>query len=180
LSHLFNSGSNHITGWNALKKLPKPLLETLQWMGFRFDGKFDPKNGAKGKIPVSPDEWSRVGINSDARAMSLLKFLYRMLQFSQYLHLSVALLALYFDNNFGLPSNRFCSTTPKTISSLRSCTTLGTDCYNWRRLTVLMVVTAILKAPTRFEHGVALVQNLLGDEQIPIPRYTLLLLVWML
>ena len=92
LSHLFNSGSNHITGYNALKKLPKPMLETLRWMGFHFDSKFDPKNGAKGKIPVSPDEWSRVGINKDARAMTLLRFLYRM-QFSQ-------IFRFYFDTKF--------------------------------------------------------------------------------
>ena len=37
---------------------------------------FDKNNGANGRIPITPDEWARVGVNTDVKAANLIKYLY--------------------------------------------------------------------------------------------------------
>ena len=41
---------------------------------------FDPNNGAKGIIPVTPNEWQKVGIDSDVKAFNLINYLYKSFQ----------------------------------------------------------------------------------------------------
>ena len=57
---------NHKTAWFALKNLPSPHKDNLKRMGYSGEknsllnfqiARFDPDNGAKGKLPIVPSEW---------------------------------------------------------------------------------------------------------------------------
>ena len=72
------TGPNHLTVWNRLKSLGKTHKEVLLQMGFHFEVKFNENNGAGGKIPILPQEWRDVGIDSDQAAWNLLEFAYRV------------------------------------------------------------------------------------------------------
>ena len=38
--------------------------------------RFDPNNGTNGMVPVYPREWAMVGLDTDVKCFTLLKFLY--------------------------------------------------------------------------------------------------------
>ena len=46
-------------------------------MGFDFNAKLDEANGAGGKLPITPEEWARVGIDGDRAAWGLLDYAYK-------------------------------------------------------------------------------------------------------
>ncbi len=45
-------------------------------MGFDFNASLSKTNGANGKVPITPEEWAAVGIDSDKRAWNLLDYCY--------------------------------------------------------------------------------------------------------
>ena len=47
-------------------------------MPHRFADGFRPDNGARGKIPVTWNEWEQVGIHTDLRAYKLMEYLYEL------------------------------------------------------------------------------------------------------
>ena len=69
---------NHLTVWNALKCLPKPHSDMMKRMGFDFSAKFDKENGANGKLPIHPDEWRAIGLETDEKSWNLLNYCYRI------------------------------------------------------------------------------------------------------
>ena len=70
-------GRNHRTVHYALRDIQEPHHTNLQRMGFDFSGTYCENNGTKGTIPVTPDEWTRVGLTSDVKAYNLLSYVYR-------------------------------------------------------------------------------------------------------
>ena len=73
------SGSNHKNAHYALRNLVEPHQSMLRRMGYDFGGVFDPNNGASGAMPVTKEEWVKVGLDSDLKAYNLLNYLYRSL-----------------------------------------------------------------------------------------------------